>query len=83
MLVYSHQTMTPCPHLWSFGGSCILFFLPLLLLLLQLLDALLQHVRPEVAFEVRQLISAGQTVLRRLLEDVLGGRPKTKMNQAI
>ena len=68
--------MIKCSHLRSFRGSRVLLLLPLLLLLLQLLDALLQHVGPEVAFEVRQLVSAGQTVLRRLFEDVLRGREK-------
>ncbi len=75
--------MTQCPHLRSFRCSCVLLLLPLLLLLLQLLDALLQHVGPEVAFKVRQLISAGQTILCRLLEDVLRGRQKPRVIQAV
>lgn len=73
-LLSHHQIMTQCSHLRSFTGSCVLLLLPLLLFLLQLLDALLQHIGPEVAFKVWQLISAGQAVLCRLFEDVLKGR---------
>lgn len=79
MLVPHHQTMTQWSHLRSFRGSCVLLLLPLLLLLLQFLYAFLQHVGPEVAFEVRQLISAGQAVLCCLFENVLRGRQKTWM----
>lgn len=52
-------------------AGTVLLPLPLLLLLLQLLDTLLQDVGPEVALEVRQLLGAGQAVLRCLFEDIL------------
>lgn len=60
-------------HVCALIGGTVLLPLPLLLLLLQLLDALLQHVGPEVALKVRQLLGAGQPVLCGLLEDVLRG----------
>lgn len=75
--------LTQCLHLRSFSGSRVLLLLPLLLFLLQLLDALFQHVGPEVAFKVRQLISAGQAVLCCLFEDVLRERQKNMMIQVI
>lgn len=58
-------------YLRGLAGRHVLFLLPLLLLLLQLLNAFLQHVGPEVAFEVGHLVGTGNTVLRGLLEDVL------------
>lgn len=64
-----------CPtHVCALVAGAVLLSLPLLLLLLQLLDALFQDVGPEVALKVRQLLGAGQPVLRSLLEDVLKER---------
>jgi len=60
-------------HINALVGRAVLLPLPLLLLLLQLFDALLQHIGPEVSLKVRQLVGAGQTILCRLLEDVLLG----------
>lgn len=68
--------MIQCANLRSFRGSSIFFLLPLLLLLLQLLYTLLQHVWPEVAFEVRELISTCQSILCGLFEDVLRERQR-------
>lgn len=58
-------------HIGAFVGSVVLLSLPLLLLLLQLLNALLKHVGPEVALKVRQLLGARQSIFCCLLEDVL------------
>lgn len=58
-------------HICALVGGAVLLPLPLLFLLLQLLDTLLQHVGPEVALKVRQLLGTGQPVLCCLLEDVL------------
>lgn len=58
-------------HINALVGCAVLLPFSLLLLLLQLLDALLQHIRPKVTLKVRQLLSTGQTVLSCLLEDVL------------
>lgn len=58
-------------HICALAGGAVLLPLPLLLLLFQLLDALLEHVGPEVPFEVRQLLGTRQPVFCRLLENVL------------
>lgn len=58
-------------HICALIGGTVLLPLPLLLLLLQLLDALLQHVGPKVALKVWQLLGTSQTVLCCLFEDVL------------
>lgn len=58
-------------HVCALIAGAVLLSLPLLLFLLQLFNALLQDVGPEVALKVRQLLGAGQSVLRGLLEDVL------------
>lgn len=57
-------------------GCAVLLSFALLLLLLELLDALLQHIGPKVTLKVRQLLGTGQTVFSRLLEDVLWGWTK-------
>lgn len=61
-------------HICALIRGTVLLPLPLLLLLLQLLDALLQYVGPEVALKVWQLLGAGQPVLCCLLEDVLNDK---------
>ncbi len=58
-------------HICALIGGAVLLPLSLLLLLLQLLDTLFQYVGPEVALKVWQLLGTGQSVLCRLLEDVL------------
>lgn len=59
------------PYINTLIGSAVLLPFPLLFLLLQLFDALLQNIRPKVTLKVRQLLGTGQTVLCRLLEDIL------------
>lgn len=61
------------PYIDALVGSTVLLPFPLLLLLFQLFDALLQHIGPEIALKVRQLFGTGQAILRRLLEDILKG----------
>lgn len=58
-------------HINALAGSAVFFSLPLLLLLLQFLDALFEYVGPEIPLEVGQLLGTGQTVFSGLLEDVL------------
>lgn len=55
------------------GNHCrhALLLLSFLLLLLQLLNALLQHVRPEVPLKVGQLLGAGEPVFSCLFQNVL------------
>lgn len=67
-----HACVRACStHVCALVAGAVLLSLPLLLFLLQLLDAFFQDVGPEVALKVRQLLGAGQPVLRGLLEDVL------------
>jgi hypothetical protein len=73
----------PPPHLGGLAGGAVLLPLALLLLLLQLLDALLQDVGPEVALKVWQLFGAGEPVLRGLFEDVLQDRGKTGITNSV
>lgn len=63
-------------HICALVGGTVLLPLPLLLLLLQLLDTLLQYVGPEVTLKVWQLLGTGQPVFCCLLEDVLRERGK-------
>lgn len=58
-------------YLCGLTGRGALLLLPLLLLLLQLLNALLQHVRPEVPLKVGQLLGAGKPVFSCLFQNVL------------
>lgn len=58
-------------HLCCFTSCSAFFLLPFLLLLLQLFNAFLQHIGPEITFKVRQLLGTCQPVLSRLFEDVL------------
>ena len=65
------MTRLSSSHLRCVGAGYVLLLLPLFRLLFQLLDALLQHVGPEVPLKVGHLVGPRQTVLCRLLEDVL------------
>lgn len=56
----------------AFTRSVVLLSLPFFLLLLQLFNALLQHIRPKITFKVRELLSTGQAVLCCLFKNVLG-----------
>lgn len=60
-------------------GCAVLLSFALLLFLLELFDALLQHIGPKVTLKVRQLLGTGQAVFSRLLEDVLWGWRKNKV----
>lgn len=60
-------------------GCAVLLSFALLLFLLKLFDALLQHIGPKVTLKVRQLLGTGQAVFSRLLEDVLWGWRKNKV----
>lgn len=66
-------------HICALIGRAVLLPLPLLFLLLQLLDALLEHVGPEVAFEIWQLLGARQPVFCCLLEDILNVQRKKQL----
>ena len=65
-------------YICALVGGTVLLPLPLFFLLLQLLDTLLQYIGPEVALEVRQLLGTCQSVLCRLLEDVLKEKKRQK-----
>lgn len=65
--------MIECSYIDTLTACAVLLSFPFFLLLLQLLDALLQYIRPEVTLKVRQLLGTCQTVFRGLLEDILWG----------
>lgn len=72
--IYCDKNWGPCStHICALIRGAVLLPLPLLLLLFQFLDALLQDVRPEVALKVWQLLGTGQPVFCCLLENVLKG----------
>lgn len=70
----------PTTHICALVGGTVLLSLPLLFLLLQLLDALLQYVGPEVTLKVWQLLGTGEPVLCCLLEDVLRDKRKKEVS---
>lgn len=63
--------MTVCSYINTLVACAVFLPFPLLLLLLQLFDALLQHIWPKVTLKVRQLLGTCQTIFCRLLEDIL------------
>lgn len=65
------------PHLRGLAGRGALLLLPLLFLLLQLLNALLQYVGPEVTLKVGQLLGTGEPVFSCLFEDILESKGST------
>lgn len=69
----SQKLMPPVKftHLRCLTSCRTFLLLPLLLLLLQLLNAFFQHIGPEITFKVRQLLGTRQSVLSCLFEDVL------------
>lgn len=68
------STIVSCTYICAFIGGIVFLSLPLLFLLLQLLDALLKYIGPEVTFKVWKLLGTSQTVLCCLLEDVLSDK---------
>lgn len=65
--------MTCSTHVCALIGGTVLLPFPLLLLLLQLFNTLLQYIGPKVTLKVWQLLCTGQPVFCCLLEDVLKG----------
>lgn len=70
-------------HLCRLTRGRVLLLLPLLLLLLELLDALLQYIRPKVTLKVRQLIGTGQPVFCCLLENVLNRQTRLPSGKVV
>lgn len=70
-VIQKHIQHVKLTHLCCFTSCSAFFLLPFLLLLLQLFNAFLQHIGPEITFKVRQLLGTCQPVLSRLFEDVL------------
>lgn len=58
MLNIDHINRSQHSYINALIGSAVLLPFPLLLLLFQLFDALLQNIRPEVTLKVRQLLGA-------------------------
>lgn len=56
----------------AFTRGVVLLSLPFFLLLFQLFNTFLQHIRPKITFKIWELLRTGQTILCCLLENVLG-----------
>jgi len=68
---YVTCTQVPITYINAFTGGVVLLSLPFFLLLFQLFNTFLQHIRPEIAFKIWELLCTGQTILCCLLENVL------------
>lgn len=69
-----------CSYIDALAACAVLLSFPLLFLLLQLFDALLQYIGPKVTLEVRQLFGTCQTIFCCLLENILWGCMKDEVS---
>lgn len=65
-------------HIHAFIGGAVLLSFPLFLFLLQLFDALLQDIGPEITLKIRQLLCTCQAIFSCLFKDVLGEERRRK-----
>lgn len=72
--------MIECSYINTLTACAVLLSFPLLFLLLQLFDALLQYIGPKVTLEVRQLFGTCQTIFCCLLKNILWGYMKDEMS---